>query len=312
MWTPLVSVVLPTRDRAAWLGRAIDSVLAQTYRPIELIVVDDGSTDGTAALLEGYEDRIVRLTQPQLGAYAARNLGIERARGELIAFMDSDDAWLPHRLALQVPLFARPEVGLVYGDVVLVHPRRPRDPLRTAFQITPPARGRIVEHLVWGNCIPTVAVLTRRDCLLETGGFPTSQAVSADYVTWFRIALGHEVDLVDAVVAEYTVHSEGISSGLGRALQGRIELFLAELDATADLHTRAVLRQLLVCLGTSMALAAVRGRAAGANRPWVVAARAVGAGTTSERLQFSTMLVARQLARRLREVTLPVPARRSA
>lgn len=101
---PTVSVVIPTYNAAWCVGRAIDSVLAQSWQDLELIVVDDGSTDGTAGVLQGYGDRILRIDQSNAGMSAARNAGIGAARGRYIAFLDADDRWLPDKLARQVPL----------------------------------------------------------------------------------------------------------------------------------------------------------------------------------------------------------------
>jgi glycosyltransferase involved in cell wall biosynthesis len=119
---PLVTAILPVFNREASIARAIESVLGQTYGNVELIVVDDGSTDGTADILARYSERATILAQSNGGAYKARNLALRRARGELVAFVDSDDAWLPDKLARQVPLMRRPEVGLVFGDVRIVRP----------------------------------------------------------------------------------------------------------------------------------------------------------------------------------------------
>ena len=132
-FAPRVSVVMPVRDRAHCVARAIDGVLGQTYRDFELIVVDDGSSDGTADIAAGYGDALTLIRQPAAGAYQARNRGIAAAKGELIAFADSDDVWLPGKLEAQVPLLYRPEVALVFGDTVIEGemgglPGRPRRP----------------------------------------------------------------------------------------------------------------------------------------------------------------------------------------
>jgi glycosyltransferase involved in cell wall biosynthesis len=252
---PLVSVVLPVYNRERWIARAVDSVLAQTYRNVELIVVDDGSTDGTRGVLERYGDALTLLAQPRGGAYVARNLALRHARGELVAFIDSDDAWLPHRLARQVPLLGRPEVGLVFGDALHVPHRR-----RTCFQVSPPARGRAAARFAWANFVPTITVLARRACIDEAGGFSEESALSCDYLLWFRIALRHELDYVDEIVAEYTVHPEGISYNLGRSLAARIRLFSSELRRTSNRRTRTVLKLLLWNLRLRFVLAIARGR----------------------------------------------------
>jgi len=107
---PLVSVILAVHNREGSVARAIASVLAQTYSPLELIVVDDGSTDGTRGVVEGFGAQVTLLARAHSGVYAARNTGLRRARGELVAFIDSDDAWLPDKLAAQVPLMRRRRV----------------------------------------------------------------------------------------------------------------------------------------------------------------------------------------------------------
>src|SRR5688572_976564 len=173
---PLVSVIMPVHNRAAWVARAMTSALEQTYSPLEVIVVDDGSTDGTRRELDRFGDRLTVVSQPQAGAYAARNRGLRAARGEFIAFLDSDDRWLPHRLARQMPLMDRSEVALVFGDAVHVH-AAPAAPTpgpgprtgRTCFGVTRPHRGRVAAALAWGNFIPTSTVLVRRRALDEAG-----------------------------------------------------------------------------------------------------------------------------------------------
>ena len=125
MTPPVVSVVLPTYNRAALLPRAVESVIAQTYGDWELIVVDDGSTDETAAVVSAYGtklgDRFVYLRQENRGSSAARNRGIEASRGRFVAFLDSDDEFAPTKLARQLALFERyPQLGLVYSDYSIV------------------------------------------------------------------------------------------------------------------------------------------------------------------------------------------------
>jgi len=100
---PLVSVILAVHNREACVGRAIASVLAQTYRNLELIVVDDGSSDGTRLVVESFGSPVTLITQAHTGVYTARNRALSQARGELVAFIDSDDAWLSDKLAVQVP-----------------------------------------------------------------------------------------------------------------------------------------------------------------------------------------------------------------
>jgi glycosyltransferase involved in cell wall biosynthesis len=301
---PLVSVILAVHNRERSVARAIASVLAQTYSPLELIVVDDGSTDGTRGVVERFGARVTLIAQPHAGVYAARNTGLRHARGELVAFIDSDDAWLPDKLAAQVPLMRRPGVGLVFGDAVHVTAPRegaPRTGL-TCFRVSPARRGRAADRFAWCNFVPTCTVLVRRSCLEETGGFSEAGEVSADYLAWFRIALRHELDYVDRPVAEYTVHPEGISFDLGRALAARIDLFSAELAQTADGAARAVLRRLLFNLSLHLALAALRGRARNVSDPLRLAWRTARSTASLEAAPWAAAFAANQLRLRTRRL----------
>jgi len=272
---PLLSAILPVYNREAVVARAIESVLAQSHRPHELIVVDDGSTDGTPRVLERFGSDVSVVNQAHAGPYVARNRGLRHAKGELIAFIDSDDAWLPDRIAAQLPLMRRPEVGLVFGDAVW----RFADGLssRSCFRASPPRRGRVMRDFAWGNFVPTSTVLVRRRCLEEAGGFSEAETLSADYLMWFRIAQRHAVDYVDAPVAEYAVHSGGISADLGRSIEARIRLFRDELALTSDPDTHDVLRRLLFNLSMHLVMATLRRRAKNVSHPlrlgWHTASR---------------------------------------
>jgi glycosyltransferase involved in cell wall biosynthesis len=266
MFDPRISVILPVYNREHSVARAIRSVLGQTHPPLELIVVDDGSTDGTRAVLESFASQITVIERPHAGAYVARNRGLRHAHGELIAFIDSDDVWLPDRLASQLPLMNRPEVGLVFGDVVHVRPGHDRRHV-TSFQVAPPRRGRVAKQFAWCNFVPTSAVLVRRSCIEEAGDFAEDVALSCDYLMWFRIALRHELDFVDRVVAEYTLSPDSMSRDLGRSIAARIELFSGELARTTDPATRKILKRLLFNLSWSLAIASLRKRTATVSRP---------------------------------------------
>ena len=207
--------------------------------------------------MKRYDARLLEL--PHRGVYAARNSAVRQARGELIAFIDSDDAWLPDRLASQVPLMRREEVGLVFGDAT--HVVGGQGGKMSCFRAAPPQRGRAATGMVRCNFVPTITVLVRRRCLDEIGGFTETMPLSADYLAWFRIALHHELDYVDRPVAHYTVRPGSLSSDLGKALDARIRLFSDRLGETTDPGERALLRKLLFNLSLQLALAALRGRA---------------------------------------------------
>jgi glycosyltransferase involved in cell wall biosynthesis len=273
--TPLVTAILPVHDRARWVARAVGSVLAQTYPSIEILVVDDGSTDGTREVLAGFGTRIDVLAQPRAGAYAARNAALARARGDLVAFIDSDDAWRPDRLARQVPLFERPGVGLVFGDAAHVtgSPPAPIATGRTCFGVTPPARGEVTAHFAWGNFVPTSTVLARRRVFDETGPFSLLDPLSADYRKWYQVARRWAFEYVDGPVADYTVHAEGMSHDLERSIRARIRHFSEELELSPDPGDRRTLRRLIFHLSLHLAWAALRGRTERGSGAWQLAGR---------------------------------------
>ncbi|MEA2415185.1 MAG: hypothetical protein QOI58_1842 [Thermoanaerobaculia bacterium] len=303
MFDPRISVILPVYNREQSVARAVRSVLAQTRAPFELIVVDDGSTDGTRAVLDSFGSQITVIEQPHAGAYVARNRGLREAHGELIAFIDSDDVWLPDRLASQLPLMARPEVGLVFGDVVHVRPGHERRHV-TSFQVAPPRRGRVAKQFAWCNFVPTSTVLVRRSCLVEAGGFAEDVALSCDYLMWFQIALRHELDFVDRVVAEYTLSPDSMSRDLGRSIEARIQLFSGELARTTDPGTRKILKRLLFNLSWSLAIAALRKRAGGVTRPLRNAQTTAMAATRLEAGPWTAAFAMNQLRIRTRRLFL--------
>jgi glycosyltransferase involved in cell wall biosynthesis len=186
-----VSVVLPTHDRVALLRQAVTSVLDQTFGDWELIVADDGSTDGTREYLDGLSDprvRVLRLAHSGNPA-VARNAALRAASGEWVAFLDSDDLWLPAKLETQLAaMSAHPECGWSYTGYALIDARGTRLPDRGSSAYRP-LSGWIFASLVEfaaGPCQP--AMLARRSILDELGGFDESFLLRADYDLTLRLA----------------------------------------------------------------------------------------------------------------------------
>lgn len=198
---PVVSVVVPTHNRAAHIGRALRGVFAQTYSDFEVIVVDDGSTDGTRDGLGAYADPRLRTVflEGNRGPGAARNAGIARARGRYIALLDSDDEWFPGKLAAQIERFSRcsDAVGVIYTGCETM------DEDGGIWTFTPSARGNIRRRLLRENLLhggPSTCLL-RRVVVDAVGPFDTSLPAIEDYEFWIRAAGAFEFDFIPDTLA---------------------------------------------------------------------------------------------------------------
>ncbi len=206
-----VSTVITSFNKAPWLGEAIDSALIQDFPHQEVIVVDDGSTDNTAAVCRKYGDRIRYIWQENQGCPAAKNTGIRAAHGEFIAILDGDDRWRPGKLTKQVNLLReRPEVGLVFTDRLKF--RDDRVTLPSNWLIHTPRRGWVLDDLLQDNFISVSSVVARRRCLFEAGLFNPDQRVASDFDLWLRFARKFQVDYVDEVLMEYRLGIDSIGS----------------------------------------------------------------------------------------------------
>jgi glycosyltransferase involved in cell wall biosynthesis len=191
---PRVSIILPTYNRAWILSQAVDSVLCQDYTDFELIVVDDGSTDHTERVLAGYGCKIRVLQQPNLGVSAARNAGIRAARGQLIAFLDSDDHWLDGKLSRQVGYFtAHPEMMICQTEEIWI---------RRGKRVNPKNRHRKRSGRIFRYCLPLClispsAVMIRRQLFDRVGCFDETLPACEDYDLWLRVACEYPVGLIE-------------------------------------------------------------------------------------------------------------------
>jgi glycosyltransferase involved in cell wall biosynthesis len=202
---PLVSVVVPCYNYADFVCRAVDSVLGQSYRRVECIVVDDGSTDDTCERLRKYGSRIRYVRQENRGPSSARNTGIREAKGEWIALLDADDVWHPDKLAVQVRAArAQPDVALL--GIIGTTSAMP-DTLPPSAPLTPIG----IVDLLTGTPFGPSSVIIKRSALEATGLFDEDLPSAEDRDMWLRLAARFPVARVDCVAWHYALHASQIS-----------------------------------------------------------------------------------------------------
>lgn len=252
--TPEVSVVIPTHNRAALLVRAVEAALAQSAKDLEVIVVDDASSDDTAAelarLMAG--DVRVRALRLEKGGRPAiaRNAGIRASRGKLVAFCDDDDLWYPSKLALQVRAFAeRPNCALVSARCRWVGAEERTWPALDGIDPT-------YENLVRANFVPCSMTVVRREILDDVGLFDESPGltVGEDWDLWLRIARRHAFCVLPDVLGDYLVHAGGTSRDRLKDLRGVLAVYerLRARDARASAAAAARVRSLRRELATEL------------------------------------------------------------
>lgn len=256
-----VSVIIPTYNRARMLRQAIRSVLAQTYRNFEVIVVDDGSTDDTREIVAAIDDPRVRYVwQENQERSAARNNGVSQSTGELLAFLDSDDVILPHKLALHVEMLDRyPEAVLVYGsDVNMDDENRLLNPFDLLHISDEPVVRDCSDDLARGCSLSTISVLLRRKAFEEAGGFDLRLSHAEDWDLWVRVSELGPFCTVRSPVSAVRAHASRSIHESANMLNGRLAVIektsarrgasfnseaktMAELDVYASCAARAAL-----------------------------------------------------------------------
>lgn len=216
--SPKVSVIIPTYNSAKYIIETINSIINQTVAPFEIIVVDDGSTDETGLLLESrFGDKIHYIYQENRGPAPARNTGIRNARGNLIAFIDADDLWLPQKLEKQIIyLKDNPEIALVYTNLYLFSDEGIKSPVK--FR---PHYGDGFLHLLRRNYIATSTVLVKKECFDKLGLFDERPEIEAaeDYEMWLRISRYFKIGCIKEKLAKHRVSSLSHSRVLERQIR---------------------------------------------------------------------------------------------
>jgi len=257
-----LSVVIPTCNRAHTLARALDSVLAQTLPPAEIIVVDDGSQDATGELLRQRYPQVTVLRQVNSGVSRARNRGVAAARFDWVAFLDSDDSWLPHKLATQARALQSSDSRLCHSDEIWIRHGRRVNPMRKHAK----RGGEIFLH-----CLPRCAISPSTTVLHKTlfdaaGRFDESLPACEDYDLWLRVCSRHPVLYVpEQLAVRYAGHDDQLSKrhwGMDRFRVQALARLLQDSTLRAD-YRLAALRTVLEKLDVLIAGAQKRNNSAG-------------------------------------------------
>ena len=223
--SPLVSVIVPTFNRAHVLNRTLDSILAQTFRDYEVVIIDDGSTDGTRSLVEPYLDGnpITYLYQENKGVAQARNTGVENSHGSYLAFCDSDDFWLPEKLEKQLRLFTS-DIAIVFSDAYIFSDVS--QPKAKMCELMPPCRGDTYVSLLRENFIVTSSVVVRKELMQRPF---SALPVCEDWQMWLAVARQGLFDYVEEPLVYYYEHAQGLSNYKALLVESRLRVRIEEL-----------------------------------------------------------------------------------
>jgi len=229
-----VSVVIPAYNTAEFIPDALESVLAQTVQPLEILVVDDGSQDATPQVMRKFKDRVRYIRKERNGPAAARNLGIRSAAGEWIALLDSDDLWLPERLEQQLKLAERNGADLVFCDATSMKEGNLTATTRfTQYRLkerwikeAPEGLLRDPFRLLFeaGCYILPSTVLIRREALLEAGLFDENIYCNEDMDLWLRLAVNHRFAVVNESLVLRRLHGKNISDDFWTVVTGELKV----------------------------------------------------------------------------------------
>lgn len=234
--SPVISVITPTYNRADFLPEAVRSVLDQSFPDFELLIVDDGSTDDTREVLAPFleDPRVHYQYQPNQGQSVARNLGLAKARGRFICFLDSDNAWLPHKLEQQLAAFEQhPDVDVVYGDILTIDEQGKELSRKNMRRYS----GRIAPQMLKDNCVSMNTAMARRVCFDEMGGMSGKRRVADDYDLWLRFSAKYRFLYMPDFFAKYRVMADQISSDKRRRFDSNEQILLDFLRDYPDAVT---------------------------------------------------------------------------
>ena len=221
---PIVSVVIPTYNRAEFITRSVKSALKQTIKNIEVIVVSDGSTDNTDKIISNINDerlRYIKLFENK-GAPAARNIGLKNSKGQYICFLDSDDEILPSKLEKQLEVFnnLKEKKSIVYCGFYYIYSKTNE----AIKEIIPKEKGDIYYKIIENNCVGSPTPLVHRECFEKSGMFDESLESCQDWDMWIRLSKYYNFYFIPECLANVYIHGNQISTDIKKKIVGRKKL----------------------------------------------------------------------------------------
>jgi len=218
---PIVSVVIPTYNRAEFITRSVKSALKQTIKNIEVIVVDDGSTDNTNQVISNINDerlRFIKLFENK-GAPAARNIGLKNSKGQYICFLDSDDEILPSKLEKQLEVFnnLKEKKSIVYCGFYYIYSKTNE----AVKEFIPKEKGDIYNKIIENNCVGSPTPLIHRECFEKSGLFDESLESCQDWDMWIRLSKHFKFEFIPDCLAKVYIHGNQISTNLKTKIAAR-------------------------------------------------------------------------------------------
>jgi glycosyltransferase involved in cell wall biosynthesis len=211
VYEPLVTVVVTCYNYGRYLKGCLESVLSQTYKHIEILVIDDGSTDNTPEVIKPFTElsNLRYIHQSNAGQAHAKNVGIKNSNGDFIAFLDADDRWCPEKLEKQMPCFDNPNVGVVYCRARYLDENNLEFEYDMTSEYLQPRRGKVTEWLIFDNFVQFSSTVVKNNCFEELGTFDETLKMGIDWDLWLRISPSYHFDFVDERLFYYRMGHSG-------------------------------------------------------------------------------------------------------
>lgn len=221
----MISVIIPTYNRANYIKRALESVINQTYKNVEVIVVDDNSSDNTEEIVKNYSNKhnFIKYIKhdKNKGGSAARNTGVENSSGDFIAFLDSDDEWVETKLEKCIKIFnSNQDVDLIYSDIYLVNELTNKEVIDKKELWDDYYFGLLQRNIIGG----TSSIVIRRSVFEQVGGFKVGLPSCQDWDFYLEIAKEHKIYLINEPLTKYYIHPNSISGNIDRVIEGHLHI----------------------------------------------------------------------------------------